>query len=159
MFGKLDDEQIEKVISENVIGRLGCCADGKTYIVPISYAYDGEFIYARTFEGLKTTLMRKNPYVCFQIDRMENMANWESVIVWGKFEELTNPEERNIGLKKLISRILPRISSDTVKLSTEWPFPTKDYTLITGIVFRIRITEKTGRYESGYAEIRNQNIL
>lgn len=147
MFGKLNKAQIEKVISENIIGRLGCHADGKTYIVPISYAYDGNYIYARTFEGMKISMMRKNPNVCFQMDQMEDMADWKSVIIWGTYEELTDEKKRNKGLKILTSRILPKIPSETVKLSPEWPFPTNDYTLIEGIVFRIRITEKTGRCE------------
>jgi nitroimidazol reductase NimA-like FMN-containing flavoprotein (pyridoxamine 5'-phosphate oxidase superfamily) len=147
MFGKLGKPQIEKVIADNIVGRLGCHADGKTYVVPISYAYDGRFIYARTFEGLKISMMRKNPDVCFQIDEMENMANWRSVVAWGTFEELTGEEERNAGLQKLIARILPEISSETVKLSPQWPFPTEDYTKIEGIVFRIRLTEKSGRFE------------
>jgi nitroimidazol reductase NimA-like FMN-containing flavoprotein (pyridoxamine 5'-phosphate oxidase superfamily) len=147
MFGELKTVQIEKVIADNIIGRLGCHADGRTYVVPISYAYDGGFIYARTFEGLKISMMRKNPNVCFQIDEMENMANWKSVVAWGTFEELTGEEERNEGLQKLIERILPDISSDTVKLSPQWPFPTDDYTKIEGIVFRIRLTEKSGRFE------------
>jgi len=147
MFGKLSSAQIEKLIAGNVIGRLGCHADGKTYVVPISYAYDGQFIYVRTFEGLKVSMMRKNPNVCFQIDEMENMANWKSVVAWGIYEELKNEKERNEGLEKLISRMLPEISSETVKLSPQWPFPTNDFSKIRGIIFRIRITEKTGRFE------------
>jgi hypothetical protein len=47
----------------------------------------------------------------------------------------------------LIARILPEISSETVKLSPEWPFPTDDYKKIEGIVFKIRVTEKSGRFE------------
>jgi hypothetical protein len=34
-----------------------------------------------------------------------------------------------------------------MKLSPAWPFPTEDYTKIEGIVFRIRLTEETGRCE------------
>lgn len=147
MFGKLDNVQIEKVISDNFIGRLGCHAEGKTYVVPISYAYDGKCIYAHTYEGLKISMMRQNPNVCFQVDRMENMASWESVIVWGTFEELTNVEERNVGLQKLIDRVLPKISSETVKLTPQWPFPTDDFSKIKGIVFKICLHEKSGRYE------------
>lgn len=147
MFGKLNNAQIEQVIADNFIGRLGCHADGKTYVVPISYAYDGQFIYARTFEGLKISMMRKNPKVCFQIDEMENMANWKSVVTWGTFEELKDETERNEGLQKLIARMLPEIASETVKISPQWPFPTDDFSKIKGIIFRIRVTEKTGRFE------------
>ena len=148
MFGKLNNEQIEQVIENNFVGRLACYADGRPYVVPISYAYERGFIYVRTFEGMKINMMRKNPKVCFQIDEMENMANWRSVVTWGTFEELTNEMDRNDALEKLVSRILPGISTEMVKLSPQWPFPTDDFSKIKGIVFRIRITEKTGRFES-----------
>lgn len=148
MFDTLSQKQIVEVISKNFVGRLGCHADDKTYVVPISYAFDGECIYFRTFEGMKISMMRKNPEVCFQVDKLENMANWESAIIWGTFEELTDKKERKKGLKILLSRILPNISSEMVKFTSEWPFPpTNDLNKIEGIVFRIHIKEMTGRRE------------
>jgi hypothetical protein len=52
-----------------------------------------------------------------------------------------------MGLQILMSRILPKISSETVKLTPEWPFPGNDLASIKGIVFRIKIKEMTGRLE------------
>lgn len=75
MLGKLESKQIEKVLNNNIVGRIGCHADGTTYVVPISYAYDGTYIYGRTMEGMKVNIMRKNPNVCFEVDDMKNMAN------------------------------------------------------------------------------------
>lgn len=147
MFDVLNAEQIKKVIANNFIGRLGCRALGKTYVVPISYAYDGEHIYARTFEGMKLDMLRKNPEVCFQLDSLVDMNDWQSVIIWGKVVELIDKSEREKGLGILLSRTLPNVSSDTVKLSPEWPFPTTDTSKIEGIVFRIDIEEITGRCE------------
>ena len=97
MFDTLSNEQIIDVVSNNFVGRLGCHADGKTYVVPISYAYNGDYIYARSFEGMKLAMMRKNPNVCFQVDKTESMSDWQSVIIWGTFEELTNKNEREKG--------------------------------------------------------------
>lgn len=146
MFETLNKNQINEVLAANYVGHLGCHADDKTYVVPISYAYDGTYLYARSFEGLKLEIMRKNPKVCFQIDEMQNMAEWKSVIVWGNFEELDG-DERNKALEILSSRMLPSISSNTVKFSSEWPFPATDLTSIEGVVYRISITEKSGRSE------------
>ena len=115
--------------------------------MPISYAYDGEYIYAHTFEGMKLNLMRKNPEVCFEVDDMHDMANWKSVISWGIFEPITEVSDRNKALRILTDRTLPLISSETTHLSPQWPFPANDADHITGIVFRIRLMEKTGRYE------------
>ena len=148
MFGKLTAEEIESVLHQQVVGRLGCHANGMTYVVPISYGYDGEYIYVHTVEGMKINMLRKNSRVCFEVDTMVNMANWKSVIVWGEFEELTKEPGRQNAIQKLHERVLPIISSATTKLSSDWPFTPKNTQTITGIVFRIKITEKTGRFEN-----------
>lgn len=148
MFGKLNNIEIEEVLAHQIIGRIACHANDMSYIVPISYAYDGECIYARTYEGLKINLMRKNPKVCFQTDIMENMANWKSVIVWGEFKEHTETSERNEGIQKLLARKISGIASETVQLSPLWPFNSNKYSEeIDGIIFCIRLGEKTGRFE------------
>lgn len=146
MFGKLNNNQIEEVLSQQLIGRIGCSANNKTYVVPISYAYDGESVYCHTYDGLKIKMMRENSDVCFEVDTLENMANWRSVIAWGKFEELKNGE-RNAAIEKLFSRVIPEVASKTLQLSPQWPFPPDDFEKVTGIVFRIKLQEKTGRYE------------
>jgi nitroimidazol reductase NimA-like FMN-containing flavoprotein (pyridoxamine 5'-phosphate oxidase superfamily) len=148
MFGELNQQEIEDVIRYQVIGRIGCHADGLTYVVPISYAYDGEYIYGHTKDGMKIQMMRKNPEVCFEVDTFQNMANWQSIIAWGQFEELTHDPERHIGLTKLHERILPLIPSATTKLSPDWPFTPKNIDAIKGIVYRVRLGKKTGRYEN-----------
>lgn len=147
MFGKLNDQEIEELILQQVVGRIGCHADDITYIVPISYVYDGKYIYVHTTEGMKVDLMRKNPKVCFQVDKMDNMANWQSVVSWGDYEELTETADRVQALQKLIDRVLPILSSETTHLSPYWPFMPEDISSIKGIVSRIRLTEKTGRFE------------
>ena len=148
MLGKLNPAEIEEVLKQQFIGRIGCHADGITYVIPISYAYKDGYIYGRTKEGMKVTMMRKNPDICFQVDHMKNMANWQSVIGWGKFEELTGKTERDRALQYLVDRILPLISSATTHLTPEWPFPLNDISSIDGIVFRILLNKKTGRFEN-----------
>lgn len=147
MFGNLDTAEIEEVLSSQIVGRIGCHADGKTYIVPVSYAYDGEYIFGHTYEGMKISMMRANPQICFEVDDMKNMANWRSVIAWGNFDEPANEGERNTAVKKLLGRITPMIASDTVKISPQWPFPPEDPASIKGIVYRIKLHTKTGRFE------------
>ncbi len=152
MFGKLSEEEIEAALTNNIIGRIGCHTDGRVYIVPISYAYDGEYIFAHTQEGMKINMMRENADVCFEVDVLENMANWKSVIAWGLFEEINNEDERNLVIQKLSKRIFPAMASKTLKLSPQWPFPPDDPEKISGIFFRIRLYEKTGRYETSDIE-------
>ena len=152
MFGQLTNREIEELLHKQFIGRIGCHAEDVTYVVPISYAYDGEYIYGRAFEGMKIQIMRKNPKVCFQVDNMHNMANWQSAVAWGEFEELPEGMERNQAVQKLIDRSLPLVSSETMHLTPNWPFTTNDVRNIEGIVFRIRLADKTGRFEKSSPE-------
>lgn len=151
MIGKLNTNEIENLLKEQVVGRIGCYADDRAYVVPVSYAYDGNYIYVHSFEGKKMEMMRKNPMICFQVDDTHNMANWQSVIAWGEFEELSDVTKREKALKILIDRHLPLISSETTHLGGTWPFSPEDLNNIKGIVFRILLKEKTGRFERSEA--------
>lgn len=101
MLGNLNTKQIEELLSSSFIGRIGCTSDGKTYIVPITYFYENNFPICHTRNGLKVEMMRKNPNVCFEIDKMENMSNWQSVIVQGVYDELELMGSIDDGLRVL----------------------------------------------------------
>ncbi|TYB79491.1 pyridoxamine 5'-phosphate oxidase family protein [Bizionia myxarmorum] len=147
MLGDLNSRQIEHVLSSLIVGRIGCHADGRTYIVPVTYAYDGTYIYGHTKEGLKIDMMRKNPMVCFEVDDMENMSNWRSVIAWGKFEELITTEQRIEGMRILTDTIMPFMTGETTISYSMMDFQQKTIEALQGVVYKIKLTEKTGRYE------------
>jgi nitroimidazol reductase NimA-like FMN-containing flavoprotein (pyridoxamine 5'-phosphate oxidase superfamily) len=96
MLGTLNSRQIGQVLRSEVVGRLGCYQDGKIYVAPISYVYDGECIYCHS----------ANPHVCLQVDHIENLANWVSVIVWGEFEEVAGDEEKE-AMRLFLERMEP----------------------------------------------------
>ena len=152
MIGTLNKKEIESLLKRQVIGRIGCHADGVTYVVPISYAYDGKNIYAHTFSGMKMDLMHKNPKVCFQVDDTRNLSNWQSVITWGEFQEITDEPGKNEALRILNNRVVPIPSSETMHITPDWPFSPEKLDKVSGIFFRILITKKTGRFEKTSAE-------
>lgn len=53
MLGELNPTMIERLLHDNIVGRIGCHSFGRTYVVPITYAYDGNAIYAHSAEGTK----------------------------------------------------------------------------------------------------------
>ena len=89
MIGQLSLPEIENLLHNQVIARIGCHTNGHTYIVPVTYAYDGAAIFGYSPEGLKLTMMRENPKVCVEVDHVDDPANWRSVIAHGIFEELS----------------------------------------------------------------------
>ncbi len=87
MLSVMTHDEIEQLLLRGVVGRIGCHAEGRTYVVPIRYAYDGECVYAQSAEGLKLRTMRSNPNVCFEVDDIEEPARWSSVMAWGTYDE------------------------------------------------------------------------
>jgi uncharacterized protein len=148
MLGTLTDAQIDNILLSQMIGRIGCCADNKMYVVPVSYVFHDGYIYAHSKEGLKLEIMRKNPDVCFQVDAIENMANWRSVIVWGTYEEIKDVGEQQAALKILVDKFHPFMTSETVRPSHGDSLPpTRIEKGLKAQAYRIRIREKTGRFE------------
>src|SRR5262245_55037619 len=106
MLGKLNDIEIEDVLKNNVLGRIGCHDDGKTYVVPINYVYDGKDIIAHSVFGMKIQMMRNSPEVCLEVDEITDFTNWKSVVVWGEYQEITDPMERYRAVKYLVENTL-----------------------------------------------------
>jgi len=150
MFGDLGEEAIEVILKHQFLGQLGCHANDLTYVVPISYAYQNNYIYAYSQEGMKIDMMRTNPKVCFEVHTLQNMANWQCVVVWGDFEEIKEEAERNEAIQILLRRDLPSVSSEKAYLTPKRPLTPGEVKSedVKGIVFRIKLTKKTGRYEN-----------
>lgn len=146
MIGSLTKNQCERILLGSMIGRIGCYSAGKTYVVPITYVFDNGYIYARSKEGMKVKMMRKNAQVCFQVDQIDSMTNWRSVILWGKFEELKSPAQQEKAVRIFVNGIEAFHTSESVKpdIGTLENSPHKEK---KPVFYRISIDEITGRFE------------
>ncbi len=132
----LPDEEIEKLLRTALVGRIACCGhgvdggDGRPYVVPLSYGYDGDAIYAHSGLGRKIRFMRAQPLVSFEVDRADASDRWRSVIADGVYEEILDQEERARALRIVYPepQPVPELAQET-------------------IIYRIRLTAKSGRYE------------
>ena len=82
--------EMRALLSGNGYGHLGCAHEGRPYVVPMHFAYDGEFIYFATTEGAKTKYLAHNPEVCLQVEAVQDVNHWRSVMVSGTAERLTD---------------------------------------------------------------------
>lgn len=147
MLGELNQEQIDHLLRTEVVGRIGCHVAGQTYVVPITYAYDGQYVYGHSVEGLKLRMMRANPRVCFEVDHMDNMANWQSVIANGSFEELQG-EEAAAAMRVLVNRLMPLMTSETGQPpDARPPGHTEESAGQKPVIYRIYLTGRNGRFE------------
>ncbi len=145
MLGELDEKQIDQVLHAESIGRLGCVANGWPYVVPVTYVYDGENLYAHSGEGMKLRAMRDNPLVCLEVEQIRSMANWRTVLVRGRFEELSDDDEER-ALALLTARLSLIETSATAKLVQHEDIVERER-LHRSVPFRIRVEDRTGRFE------------
>jgi nitroimidazol reductase NimA-like FMN-containing flavoprotein (pyridoxamine 5'-phosphate oxidase superfamily) len=128
----LDPERIEDLLSSSIVGRIACNAAGeRPYLVPLAYAYDGESIYAVSGPGRKIDLMRADPRISFEVDRVETSDTWQSVVAEGDYEEVRDADEIQMAIALLEG-------------ATGVPVVMGDHS----IVVRLRLTAKSGRYET-----------
>jgi hypothetical protein len=147
MTGELNETQINNLLSSQVVGRLGCSRGKQAYIVPVTFAYDGIYIYGQTTEGTKLEILRKNPKVCFEVDTMTDMKNWQSVMIEGKFEELKSKEAEQ-AREILYNRIFPLSTSSTIHTyGHQQNGKIDDNAKIKDVMYRIRIKKVSGRFE------------
>jgi|ERR1044072_2419978 nitroimidazol reductase NimA-like FMN-containing flavoprotein (pyridoxamine 5'-phosphate oxidase superfamily) len=109
--------EMHALLQRESFGHLGCSRDGRPYVVPMNYAYDGKELYFFTTEGMKTHFIRSNPQVCLQVEEIIDSAQWRSVMVVGRATELTLAEEMQRAMKLITERnpsLTPAISATEV---------------------------------------------
>ena len=102
------------LLERESFGHLGCARDGRPYVVPMNYAYDGKELYFFTTEGMKTQFIQSNPQVCLQVEEITDSTHWRSVMVIGKAEQLTGNEDMQRAMKLITDRnpsLTPAISA------------------------------------------------
>jgi nitroimidazol reductase NimA-like FMN-containing flavoprotein (pyridoxamine 5'-phosphate oxidase superfamily) len=145
MVQALSETQTRDLLQTAAVGRLGCIIEGGPYVVPISYILEGNSIYSHSLAGTKISAMRANPRVCVQVDRIQTAMRWASVLAFGTFEEMTNDEER----QKIMNKLLYRFPLLTPVESTL----ALDASSTEVVVFRINIEKLTGVAEGELTEL------
>lgn len=108
-------EQMEELLTTEVVGHLGLAANGEVYVVPLNYAYvDGTILFHCAVEGKKLDLIRANPQVCFEVSNMVGEPTphgpqscdspFRSVICWGTARYIDDLDERIAVLNRFQAR-------------------------------------------------------
>lgn len=148
MLGSLSSSEIEDLLYQCNLGRIGCSYHGKVYVVPVNYIYDGRSVIAHSVEGLKIRIMRANPSVCFEVDEVETNKKWKSVIAQGHYQEIVGERERYEAMKLFVDRMLKLKVSATAHPPEMQPERLHNLQAsVKPVIYRIILSEKTGRYE------------
>jgi len=109
--------EMHSLLQTVAFGHLGCSQNGRPYVVPMHYAYDGKELFFFTTQGMKTQFMEGNPEVCLQVEEVRDSSHWRSVMVIGRAERLATPEEMERGMQLITERnpsLTPAISATQI---------------------------------------------
>ncbi len=107
-------DEIKKLLSQTLVGRLGTSKNDEPYVVPICFIHHkGKIYFHCASEGKKLDNIKANPSVCFQVDEYQLVPSstpckftmhYRSVLVFGRTRFLTNQKEKLKILKLLINK-------------------------------------------------------
>ena len=136
MMRTLNIDEARRLLETAPVARLGCIVNGEPYVVPINCHLEGDYLYSHSLAGLKIAGLRENPNACVQVDEIESDLHWRSAIAFGKYEEITRPNERADILNALL-RKYPMLTPVESAIAV-------DGSAAEVIVFRIKIERLTG---------------
>ena len=140
-----DKDIIRKIMADAEVLRLGMCKDNKPYVVPLSFGFDGEYVYFHTGKsGMKVDYLKSNPNVCFEVESKSELVKHEtdackfnvsyrSVIGFGEALEITGNAEKRKALNIMMEHYTGK----------EWDIPLP-MLLMVG-VWRIKVTSLYGK--------------
>ena len=148
MIQDLKTKEGKQLLGDNYIGHLSYIAGEWPYSLPITYYYNSakNMVISYAAEGHKIEAMRKNPNVSLEVNEIDSVSHWRSVLVHGKFEELEGLDARYYlhefaeGVKSLLRR-----KEDTFANSIE-EFSSKMDSEKLPVVYRIVIDEMTAKF-------------
>ena len=138
VFRELTDSECEKVLSRNHVARIAFSFRNHVDIEPVHYVYDRGRMFGRTSPGSKLTTLAHSHWIAAEVDEIDAIFDWRSVVVHGAFYPL-DPEvpgaEGDAWARgvELLRTLIP----ETGKASDPVPF--------RSIIFQVQVEGTTGR--------------
>jgi uncharacterized protein len=137
-FRTLDDASALRVLERQHVGRIAFARRDRIDVVPLHYVYEDGWIFGRTTFGEKLEHIHSNWWAAFQVDEIDGIFDWRSVIVHGGFyifDPEAGPHDAELYERALAA--LRRIVPET--LTADDPVPERT------LVFGMAVQEITGR--------------
>jgi len=143
-----DIKEIELIISQSDVCRIAFADNNTPYIVVMNFGYSGgagKCLYFHCAgEGKKIDMLRKNNYVCFEMDTGHKILtgrdgcdwgmNYSSVVGFGNITVVTDEKDRITGLNYIMKHY-----------GGDQDFNYNEKVLAVTTVLRLDIEEMTGK--------------
>ena len=129
------------LLRRETVGRMAFSFHDRVDITPIHYVYANKWLFARTSHGAKMTTIAHVPWVALEVDEVQSVFEWKSVVVHGTVylaERDAGPVEAQRWRKgiELLKRIVPGTGT------------THDPVAFRSLVFGIHVDSLSGRISS-----------
>jgi len=135
----LSRDECVAILGRNHVGRIAYAWENHVDIEPLHYVYHDGWLYGRTSHGTKIEATGTTwAPVAFEVDEVEELFRWRSVVVHGGFYTLADDgvqvhaDEWRRGIE-LLRTLLPETLTDA------------DPVAFRTVVFRMAVQEVTGR--------------
>lgn len=136
-FRDLGFSEIESMLKAHSYGRLAFSFRDRVDIEPIHYVYQDGWLVCRTGSGTKLTQLSHHPWVAFEIDEVQGLFEWRSVVVKGTVYFVEPDGAAADDAWRMAVEALRRLVPGA--LADDDPTPGRN------VIFRIHIDEMHGR--------------
>lgn len=143
---EMSREQCLELLGRARLGRLACVQESQAYVVPFNFVYKSECLYSFSTVGQKIIWMRANPLVCVEVDEIASPREWMSLVIFGRYEELSGIHE---------DRFVLATAYNLMQERAVWWEPAYARTILQGaerslepVFYRIHIGKMTGHRAS-----------
>jgi nitroimidazol reductase NimA-like FMN-containing flavoprotein (pyridoxamine 5'-phosphate oxidase superfamily) len=138
VFRDLAPHEVEEMLNRHNVGRMAYSFHDRVDIEPIHFVYADGAMYGRTASGSKLTTLLHHPWVALEIDEVDGLFDWRSVVVKGTVYVVEQ------GLSSDVAEHYER-AVEAIRTLVPDAFTEDDPVPARSIVFRIHIHEKRGR--------------
>jgi nitroimidazol reductase NimA-like FMN-containing flavoprotein (pyridoxamine 5'-phosphate oxidase superfamily) len=105
-------EEATDFLRDALVAHLGLVSNGRPSVSPVAFVVDKGRILFRTQPGRKLDSILENPEVCLEVCSFdESTGDWQSVIVNGRAEEITDPSVGEHAVRLLLEKYASQLGS------------------------------------------------
>ena len=143
LIHELTADECAAILQRATLGRLACARHDQPYVVPVHFSFDRDrgCLFGFAPVGQKVIWMRENPRVCVEVDEITDKDRWQSVVIFGRYEEIGDDAVDDDGRRR---------AEELFRQRSEWWLPAAGK--VAGrerhggvVVYRIQIDHITGR--------------
>jgi nitroimidazol reductase NimA-like FMN-containing flavoprotein (pyridoxamine 5'-phosphate oxidase superfamily) len=104
---------MDRLLGRSRLGHLGLAREGRAYVIPVFYAYDGRAFFFQTLPGLKDEFLQGTTEACFVVTDAPSDDTWASVQAVGRLSEVRDVPDQLRAMEAMLIAPFPPVQGET----------------------------------------------